>query len=58
MSCAFVRAFVDVSIEGKNCIHRLTRRKRKIRIRGYGEFVHADTFDFISSCLYNIKIYP
>jgi len=29
-----------------------------IRIRGNGEFVHAGTFDFISSCLYNMKIYP
>jgi hypothetical protein len=47
-----------VSVEGKKCILRLTRRERKIRIRGYGEFVHAGTFDFISSCLYNMKIHP
>jgi len=58
MSCAQLRAFVDVFIVGKKRIHRLRRRKGKIKIRGYGEFVYAGTFDFISSYLYNMKIYP
>jgi len=51
-----LRAFDDVSIDGKKCIHRLPRMKRNKKIRGYCEFVHDGTFDFVSSCLYNMQI--